>query len=325
MQGKQERFPVQKHGEGTRKEREMDAELKKYWQGSASAGSARNRTVDPEPFEIGSRVHCALYGGNDGIVYRITGEQTPNNVRSLGGGCVVMGGSAYLDVVFEDGHKSNVPESIVRGVQWKRLEGIATEQEILDALEYARKTQADKEEKAKKDQAAFKAEVERIKATYPKLIQGGDCVTAAKNIRTELKQAFPSVKFSVKTEKYSGGNSVNIYWTDGPTDKQVKEIVDKYQEGHFDGMIDCYEYSRSPWTDVFGGSRYVSTNRSFSDKLVTRAIVKIAEEYGINGIPTVEDYTKGQAYGSPFPDNGPCDHYWTWQSLINRTAGEIAL
>lgn len=86
---------------------------------------------------------------------------------------------------------------------------------------------------------------------------------AADAIRTELKQAFPGVKFSVTSEGYSMGDSVNIKWEDGPTTDQVEAITGKYQYGHFDGMTDMYEYSNDR-SDI-PQSKYVFENRYQSD------------------------------------------------------------
>ena len=52
-------------------------------------------------------------------------------------------------------------------------------------------------------------------------------------------------KLWVKTETYSGGNSVNIYLLN-PTEETndlSKRIMDQFQYGSFNGMIDLYEYS----------------------------------------------------------------------------------
>ncbi len=69
----------------------------------------------------------------------------------------------------------------------------------------------------------------------------------AKAIRTELKAAFPDVKFSVKSRGFSMGNSVTVrYPATGlhPHEIQrVKAIAERYQVGHFDGMTDSYDYS----------------------------------------------------------------------------------
>jgi hypothetical protein len=86
----------------------------------------------------------------------------------------------------------------------------------------------------------------------------------AKVIRAELKQAFPTTAFRVNSESFSGGSSVNIHWTDGPTDEQVEKITGKYQYGHFDGMIDLYEISNK--RDDIPQVRFVMEERSMSDQ-----------------------------------------------------------
>lgn len=66
---------------------------------------------------------------------------------------------------------------------------------------------------------------------------------AAKAIRLELKKEYPSVKFSVRSDSYAGGESISIDWTNGPQTDAVKLIVNKYQYGHFNGMDDSYSVS----------------------------------------------------------------------------------
>jgi len=58
---------------------------------------------------------------------------------------------------------------------------------------------------------------------------------AAAAIRKELKENFPTQKFTVQSENYTGGDSVRIKWVDGVKESAVKNIVDKYQYGHFKG------------------------------------------------------------------------------------------
>lgn len=67
--------------------------------------------------------------------------------------------------------------------------------------------------------------------------------SCAITIREELKKEFPGIKFSVRSENFAGGDSVNIGWEDGPTVKQVEHFTGKYQEGNFNGMEDIYEYN----------------------------------------------------------------------------------
>ena len=64
---------------------------------------------------------------------------------------------------------------------------------------------------------------------------------AAAAIKAELAKAFPHVKFSVRSDSFSMGNSVDISWQNGPTVAQVEAISGKYQYGHFNGMEDIYE------------------------------------------------------------------------------------
>jgi len=116
---------------------------------------------------------------------------------------------------------------------------------------------------------------------YRHLIQGQGRVIAAKNIRTELKDAFKGIKFSVTSDSYSGGNSVSINWTDGPCQEAVEKITGKYQEGSFDGMHDLYEYGNALFPEMFGGAKYVHESRRISDEKENL----VAAEMGYPGHP----------------------------------------
>lgn len=101
--------------------------------------------------------------------------------------------------------------------------------------------------------------IEDLKAQYPDLEQGQSCVIAARNIRKLLKAAFPGVKFSVKTSRFSGGNSisVNVESETGPTSKEIEAVIGRFEEGRFNGMNEIYEYSNNPFPDLFGGTKYL--------------------------------------------------------------------
>lgn len=99
----------------------------------------------------------------------------------------------------------------------------------------------------------------------------------AKAIRTELKDAFPGIKFRVKSESFSMGNSVDIYWTDGPTSEQVSAITGKFQYGHFDGMTDMYEFSNS--REDIPQAKFVMTQRTMSEDTKQQIIKKHNEEF----------------------------------------------
>jgi hypothetical protein len=101
---------------------------------------------------------------------------------------------------------------------------------------------------------------------------------AAKAIRAELKAAYPTVTFKVTSSSFSMGNDVSIHWTDGPTTKEVDAIADKYQQGHFDGMIDLYEYSNS--RDDIPQAKYVMTSRHTSDDALRSAVALVNRKRG---------------------------------------------
>jgi len=103
----------------------------------------------------------------------------------------------------------------------------------------------------------------------------GEC---AKAIRTELKAAFPKISFRVLCKNYSGGNSVNIHWIDGPTAAQVMELAGKYKHGQFNGMIDCYEYTND--RDDLPQVDYVFPNRQMSAD--ARAVLSSRHQFEID-------------------------------------------
>ena len=71
-------------------------------------------------------------------------------------------------------------------------------------------------------------------------------IETAKLVRKALKREFPSTKFSVRTDQYSGGSSIRVNWADGPTQSSVTAVAKAYQGGGFDGMIDM-QYRSEHW------------------------------------------------------------------------------
>lgn len=128
-------------------------------------------------------------------------------------------------------------------------------------------------------------QVARLRAEHPQLetpTRERDALfTAARNIRAQLRARWPGIKFSVRTSRYSGGNSIDVSWIDGPTNDQVSAIAARYHAGHFDGMTDCYEDPRSAWTEAFGAARFVFTRRDYSPAALEWA----AQRYGTADAP----------------------------------------
>ena len=106
-----------------------------------------------------------------------------------------------------------------------------------------------------------------------------EAARAAQAIRKELKAAFPTVKFSVRSENYSGGNSVSIGYEDGPLTDSVNAIVAKYEYGSFDGMTDMYTIDNN--RDDIPQAKYVMVNRHMSKETGQKIRAKIIKDFGI--------------------------------------------
>lgn len=129
----------------------------------------------------------------------------------------------------------------------------------------------------------------------------------AQVIRKELKQSFPDIVFSVRSENFTGGNAVNIDYTDGPRIEEVEKIVRKYEYGQFDGMQDLYEYTnvRKDIPQV----KYIMVYRQMSKETEQKIIDKVSNHYvGWNGL------------------NGWNENFRCWGStLVNREFNEMNL
>lgn len=136
-------------------------------------------------------------------------------------------------------------------------------------------------------------------------------VEIAKLVRKALKETFPGVKFSVRSEKYAGGASIDIFYTDGPTRDQVDSVTSPFRGAYFDGMTD-YQGSRYAELDgepIHSGAHYIFSNRVFTDQAVQTAIDQVFAEYEANFVkrgiakPTVEDYRHNRCFNMElFPE-----------------------
>ena len=166
----------------------------------------------------------------------------------------------------------------------------------------------------------------RIQAAYSYLTPIAEGGTAIKNIRIELKRNFPGCKFSVTQRDYT---CINIRWTDGPTTGQVEAIINKYSAGHFDGMTDCYEYSRDDFNKVFGDCKYIFTHRDNSISAIEAAISTIAERYrgnlGEDFTATAEDFNSGKLWNVSMNMGGnayDCNVQQYVHRLLSRTPAQ---
>lgn len=168
---------------------------------------------------------------------------------------------------------------------------------------------------------------------YPRHLRPAE---VAKLIRPRLKKVFPGTKFSVRTRTYSGGASINVQWTDGPSEDAVREVVGAFQGARFDGMIDL-GYSVDHWllpdgtvqvaidrgTEDSRGTRpahatakphedaelvsfgtlYVSPSRTVSPALARKVLAKLAERWGFEAPEVEEGYRGGWRFVDPSASN----------------------
>lgn len=161
--------------------------------------------------------------------------------------------------------------------------------ELAHAMKMHQKEEAEKAAEYKANETVRLTDALMMKYPWakPACKNMSDYARAAKNMKKELALAFPGVKFSVKSESYSGGNSITVYWTDGPATPDVETITGKYQYGDFNGMEDIYEYDNSAMSKaiaiVLGQSKYVSASRSVSDAVRDAVTAAVCASHKIDG------------------------------------------
>jgi hypothetical protein len=134
----------------------------------------------------------------------------------------------------------------------------------------------------------------------------------AKLLRSALRESFPGCKFSVKTSVYSGGASITIRWTDGPSVKQAEAVSNVFSGAYFDGMID-YKGSRYALLDgkrVSFGADFIFCSRRYSDEAVAKVI------RGTKSDATVEQFRSGDLWDVPFAVIGCAGN--DLQAIINE-------
>lgn len=86
----------------------------------------------------------------------------------------------------------------------------------------------------------------------------------AKLVRKMLRGAFGSTtKFSVVTDKYSGGSTIVVSWTDGPSREEVQEVIGHLHSAVFDGMTDSTTYHLTEIEHPDGSRESVSLGNSY--------------------------------------------------------------
>lgn len=282
--------------------------------------------VSVEALQVGQRV---TYTGDmanapgQGAVMSIKPVTYTGHAYSMPGSHVLPGYCAR--VILSDGRELQD----VRGIATHRTggqrvilaHGIAGPDELVQLVGAAATLKASRQAAADLAQRAHDEVRAALPGQHPHLTPGA---TAAQNIRAALKHSFPGVRFSVRTD----GNAVNVRWTDGPTDADVSPIVDRFQQGHFDGMTDCYEYSRSPFCETFGGAKYTFTCRDYSPAFLGACLAAALDELGTPppDRPDIPAVTAPNAWQTAHGAGRPSVDHWhgrrvdTWRDLAHAQA-----
>ncbi|STO12815.1 Uncharacterised protein [[Flavobacterium] thermophilum] len=90
----------------------------------------------------------------------------------------------------------------------------------------------------------------------------------AKKIRQELKEKFPFTKFSVRCER---SGSINVRWTNFPTEKAVEEVISKYEQ---------VQRCEVTGEILSGGNLFVFTRQEWTNELKNKIETEVRANYG---------------------------------------------
>lgn len=89
----------------------------------------------------------------------------------------------------------------------------------------------------------------------------------AEKIRKILKDAFPWVKFTVRSKSFSMGSSVHVSWVDFPTEKAVRKVISEFEH-----------VGRDETGEILGGgNRYVICENRWSKDVEAQILEKLPE------------------------------------------------
>lgn len=194
-------------------------------------------------------------------------------------------------------------DNVARRFGWEKLD------QVLSLTELCQRREAEKS--AKDFQAAAENRMKEVTAQetetaasndkYKNLVTASqepfESKRASKNIRILLKENFKGTKFSVRMRD---ATCINVTWTDGPTKAEVEALIKQFQIGTVDSFSECYEYNETGFNKLYGGIKYLFTERSYTDELISKAIDAVKARYGDRIGPdcNVEAYRKGRLYNT---------------------------
>jgi len=140
-----------------------------------------------------------------------------------------------------DTHIKNITQKFGIGVYYNEGEKIS--QDLIDdlvlvAYEFEKQEQAENAIKAAS--AQIKAEE---KKAYLSQFQTADRRKTTNIIKAHILKTFPTVsKIEVKTDVFSGGDSMEVYYYAPAKIEALEDFIKTFKEGSFNSMEDIYEY-----------------------------------------------------------------------------------
>lgn len=156
------------------------------------------------------------------------------------------------------------------------------------------------------------------------------CAETAKLVRAALKESFPGVKFSVRSDVYSGGASIRVVYTNGPSAKQVESVAKVFEGSYFDGMTDYKgsNFNTFNGQEVSFGADFVFVNRMITGSVLANIVVEVCNKYGLNNnIEIVESKYSGAWVKSIAPDDDSESRGFdirTIERLISEAIGQYS-
>ncbi len=145
-----------------------------------------------------------------------------------------------------------------------------------------------------------------------KLTNRSEVARCASEVKKTLKKEYPGIKFSVRSENYAGGDSVNVSYKMGldvPNPREIEKKLSKYEYGHFDGMIDYYEISNS--RDDIPQTKYLFVNLQEVRPFLNNYKDAFLKHWGLKEFNDQEIMAKLNMWGDQ------ALHRYVWDNVLN--------
>lgn len=138
-------------------------------------------------------------------------------------------------------------------------------------------------------------------------------------IKKYLKEKF-GIDCRVKSEYYSGGSSLNIWYDFGPAEKEVEADIKRLQYGSFDGMTDMYNYADEAENGIIlegyrlNEYKYVFVKREIPKSFYVKLAKLVSDKDKFKDVPEF-DGTESKLYDY-FPSN--FGEFSSWGQMVRN-------